>query len=302
MHPDVSKNSEAHEQFVLLNEAYEYLINVGTTSSGNTKSSANHYQWTEQDWEQQQRENAKERAREYARMRYQEFLKSDQYKQQQVVKTVTTHLSVVLSVILLLFFPILMYFFIGSEAIIAFFIVNLILLPVHTNAYRNLKNLNSAEFLSSLRKVFKIREVQVVALTIINFFLFFKIIIHTLVSVSFVLSAFLISILLLQLLYRNPKNRSFVSFGIGPTIVSILFLINYLFASNPVSEKFHVISNGYRESSSMIRLENNQLDQYPGIRIFFDYLEVENANEVRYTFEYGLLGLMVMTDYQLIEN
>ena len=302
MHPDVSKNSEAHEQFVLLNEAYEYLINVGTTSSGNTKSSANRYQWTEQDWDQQQRENAKERAREYARMRYQEFLKSDQYKQQQVVKTVTTHLSVVLSVILLLFFPILMYFFIGSEAIIAFFIVNLILLPVHTNAYRNLKNLNSAEFLSSLRKVFKIREVQVVALTIINFFLFFKIIIHTLVSVSFVLSAFLISILLLQLLYRNPKNRSFASFGIGPTIVSILFLINYLFASNPISEKFHVISNGYRESSSMIRLENNQLDQYPGIRIFFDYLEVENANEVRYTFEYGLLGLMVMTDYQLIEN
>lgn len=302
MHPDVSKNSEAHEQFVLLNEAYEYLINVGTTSSGNTKSSANRYQWTEQDWEQQQRENAKERAREYARMRYQEFLKSDQYKQQQVVKTVTTHLSVVLSVILLLFFPILMYFFIGSEAIIAFFIVNLILLPVHTNAYRNLKNLNSAEFLSSLSKVFKIREVQVVALTIINFFLFFKIIIHTLVSVSFVLSAFLISILLLQLLYRNPKNRSFASFGIGPTIVSILFLINYLFASNPISEKFHVISNGYRESSSMIRLENNQLDQYPGIRIFFDYLEVENANEVRYTFEYGLLGLMVMTDYQLIEN
>lgn len=302
MHPDVSKNSEAHEQFVLLNEAYEYLINVGTTSSGNTKSSANRYQWTEQDWDQQQRENAKERAREYARMRYQEFLKSDQYKQQQVVKTVTTHLSVVLSVILLLFFPILMYFFIGSEAIIAFFIVNLILLPVHTNAYRNLKNLNSAEFLSSLSKVFKIREVQVVALTIINFFLFFKIIIHTLVSVSFVLSAFLISILLLQLLYRNPKNRSFASFGIGPTIVSILFLINYLFASNPISEKFHVISNGYRESSSMIRLENNQLDQYPGIRIFFDYLEVENANEVRYTFEYGLLGLMVMTDYQLIEN
>ena len=302
MHPDVSKNSEAHEQFVLLNEAYEYLINVGTTSSGNTKSSANRYQWTEQDWEQQQRENANERAREYARMRYQEFLKSDQYKQQQVVKTVTTHLSVVLSVILLLFFPILMYFFIGSEAIIAFFIVNLILLPVHTNAYRNLKNLNSAEFLSSLSKVFKIREVQVVALTIINFFLFFKIIIHTLVSVSFVLSAFLISILLLQLLYRNPKNRSFVSFGIGPTIVSILFLINYLFASNPISEKFHVISDGYRESSSLIRLENNQLDQYPGIRIFFDYLEVENANEVRYTFEYGLLGLMVMTDYQLIEN
>lgn len=302
MHPDVSKNSEAHEQFVLLNEAYEYLINVGTTSSGNTKSSANRYQWTEQDWEQQQRENAKERAREYARMRYQEFLKSDQYKQQQVVKTVTTHLSVVLSVILLLFFPILMYFFIGSEAILAFFIVNLILVPVHTNAYRNLKNLNSAEFLSSLSKVFKIREVQVVALTIINFFLFFKIIIHTLVSVSFVLSAFLISILLLQLLYRNPKNRSFASFGIGPTIVSILFLINYLFASNPISEKFHVISNGYRESSSMIRLENNQLDQYPGIRIFFDYLEVENANEVRYTFEYGLLGLMVMTDYQLIEN
>ena len=71
---------------------------------------------------------------------------------------------------------------------------------------------------------------------------------------------------------------------------------------SPISEKFHVISNGHRESSSMIRLENNQLDQYPGIRIFFDYLEVENANEVRYTFEYGLLGLMVMTDYQLIEN
>ena len=300
MHPDVNKSPDAHEQFVLLNEAYEYLINVQTSGSTSAQSSSAAYQWTEQDWQEQQRENAKERAREYARMRYAEFIKSDYYKEQKVVDTVTSHLVVLLSILLLTLFPFIMLLTIGAEAVIGIVFVNIVLIPIHLQAYQNLKILNSREFAISLGKLFQIQSFQIVSLLIINLLLFFKVVGNTLVSISFVFSAYTIAVLIAIISSRNSKLRKFISFAVAPTIVSLLFFLNYSFASHPTQEKFRIVSSGYNHEDSMITLDNEQLDEYPGIRIFFDFQEVRNADEVVYTFEYGFLGLMVMTDYYFI--
>ncbi len=300
MHPDVNKSADAHEQFVLLNEAYEYLINVDSSGSTTAQSGSTNYQWTEEDWQQQQRANAKERAREYARMRYEEFLKSDQYKDQMVVDTVVIHLSVVFSLVLLTVFPIVLYSLVGVESIIGYVFVNLIMFPLHLQAYRSLTLLDQNKFLHSMGKLFLFRRFQIVVLIILNFMMFFQVVIHTLVTISFVFSAYAIAVLLLQIIARNRKDKNFLSFGVGTTFVSFLFLVNFVFSSNPTTENFKIISNGYTDNTSIIALENHQLAEYPGVRLFFDYYEVRYANEVQYTFEYGLLGLMVMKDYEML--
>ncbi len=302
MHPDLNKSSDAHEQFVLLNEAYEYLINVDSSGSTSTQSSSQSYQWTQQDWQEQQRENAKERAREYARMRYAEFIKSDYYKEQKAVDTFTTHLVVLLSIILLTVIPTIMLYSIGIEAIIGIAIINVVLLPIHIQAYQNLKLLNLKEFRSSFGKIFKITSFQIVGLLLINIFLLIKVVGNTLATIPFVFSAYSISILLFLIIIRNSKFRKIMSFAVAPTIVSVLFFINFAFASYPTQEKFEIVKNGNGQENSMISLANGQLDKYPGIRMFADYQEVRYADEVVYTFEYGFLGLMVMTDYYLINN
>ncbi len=302
MHPDVNKNENAHEQFVLLNEAYEYLINVESYGSTSTDSSSQNYQWTQQDWQEQQRENAKERAREYARMRYSEFIKSDYYKEQKVVDTVTTHLLVLFSILLLTLVPIIMLSILGIEAIVGIAIINIVLLPIHLQAYQNLRLLNFKEFRSSFGKLFQISSFQIVSLLLINVLLVVKVVGNTLASTSFVLSAYSIAILLFLILTRTSKIRKFMSFAVGPTIVTMLFFINYLFAAYPTQQKFKIVSNGYSQESSMITLADRQLEKYPGIRIFYDYQEVRDAEEVVYTFEYGILGLIVMTDYYFINN
>lgn len=299
MHPDVNKSPDAHEQFVLLNEAYEYLTNVGTSNSSSSQSTSSGSQWTEQDWEQQQRENAKERARQYARMRYEEFLKSDQYKEQKVVDSITSHLGVLLSLFLLTVFPIVMFSIVGLQAIIGLFFINLILIPVHINAYRNLKKMNGKEFLNSTTKLLRFRWFQVIGLVIFNLIILFTVVIHTLVTVSYVFSAYSIVILAMLVIVKNVKSRKFLSFAVAPSIISLLFLINFAYASNPISEEFIIIADPITRNTSVITLEKGQLDEYPGLRTFSDYYEIRYANRIEYTFEKGLFGLWVMTEYDI---
>lgn len=299
MHPDVNKSADAHEQFVLLNEAYEYLINVDSYESSSTQSSSDSYQWTEQDWQEQQRENAKERAREYARMRYAEFIKSDYYKEQKVVDTVTAHLGILLSLLLFTVFPIVMFSVVGLQAIIGLFFINLILLPVHINAYRNLKILSGTDFLTSLTKLLYFRWFHIISMLIFNSIVLFTAVIHTLVTVSYVFSAYAIAILAMLVLVKNPKNRNFLSFAVAPSIISLLFLINFAFATNPIYEEFIIVSDPQTRNTSVITLEKGQLDEYPGLRTFSDYFEIKDANRIEYTFEKGLFGLWVMTNYDI---
>ena len=302
MHPDVNKSPDAHEQFVLLNEAYEYLMNVGSSSSASSENNSASYQWTQEDWQAQQRENAKERARAYARMRYEEFIKSDYYKEQKVFDTVTAHLGILVSLLLLTVFPAVMVSTIGIEALLGVAGINIILVGLHIKSYQNLNKISSTELKSSLRKLVSISSFQALILIIINIPILIKVVGNTLVTFSFVFSAYAISILIFLILTRSSKKRNILTFGVAPTLVSLLFLINYTFSSYPTQQKFSLHWRNSIDESSMITLDGGQFDEYPGIRTFFDYNEVRYANEIIYTFEYGLLGQMVMKEYQFLRD
>ena len=63
-----------------------------------------------------------------------------------------------------------------------------------------------------------------------------------------------------------------------------------------------VVSDPQPRNTSVITLEKNQLDEYPGLRTFSDYYEVRYADTIEYTFEKGLFGVWVMTDYDINGN
>ncbi len=98
-----------------------------------------------------------------------------------------------------------------------------------------------------------------------------------------------------------------LTFGILPGIFSLLFLLNFLISSNPVTETYFFEFGAQRsrtgtEETTYITLENNTYDKYVGLRIFINYEEMKDAVTITYTFEEGLLGLRVMKDYKFNET
>ena len=71
-HPDRSTDPDAHEKFIQINEAYDYLINKGNNSDP--------YHVSHDDWEESLRAASRDRAQEEARMRYEEYKNSDFYR------------------------------------------------------------------------------------------------------------------------------------------------------------------------------------------------------------------------------
>lgn len=70
-HPDINNSSDAKSQFILINEAYELLIN------GNSYTARDAYRSASYDYYHQP-ETRQERAARFARMRYEEFKKNNE--------------------------------------------------------------------------------------------------------------------------------------------------------------------------------------------------------------------------------
>jgi hypothetical protein len=80
-HPDINKSEEAHQKFVDVNEAYNYLMDLHTHSSnsGGDTASFSREEYYRQ-WIQHERQKARERAARQARMRFEEFRRSSAYR------------------------------------------------------------------------------------------------------------------------------------------------------------------------------------------------------------------------------
>lgn len=286
-----------------LNEAYEYLINVKVHGSSTGKATSQSYQWSEQEWREQQREYAKERAREHARMRYEEFIKSDYYKEQVVVDIVTLHIGILVSVVLLVVFPLIMLINYGLEGFIPIIIVNFVLIPFHLRSYRNLKKVSLRTFKSAIVDLVKLQWFQLTVLTIVNVFTIVRIGLHTLISPWILILAYAVFIAVFYAGTKHLKSKYVLAYGIAPIIISALLLLNYYFSDNERTESY-LLQTGYPQlqDDTLIELEGDIYQEYIGLRIFSDFSEVQDAKEIQYTMKDGLLGLKVMTKYRFIKD
>ncbi len=76
-HPDISKVPNAHEKFIEVNEAYEFLINLKAQPSYFSREAM---EQKYQEWVRNEREKARARAAYQAKKRYEQFKKSPLYR------------------------------------------------------------------------------------------------------------------------------------------------------------------------------------------------------------------------------
>ncbi len=303
LHPDKNKAVNAHEQFILLTEAYDYLIKLKT---GKLKSKSAGL--THQEWVNQELIKTRKRAAEQARMKYQEFLNSDEYKSLSSIVTIGEHLAFLFAAFMFLILPAGAAYLYGFKGFLASLLLITITLPLSIKGIANRAVINQGKLLKSIVHLIRTRGFIMVFLSFFNLFTFLKIGMQTLLSIYSLIAIFIIPVFLSFFIFIYFKksfvnNRGFYSFCLVPFCINLLFLINFVFAKNPVLESYyfkkemHASTGGWQEST-YIYLENDAYSDCQGIRAFWDYQSMAQKSRVSYVFCDGFLGLRVLTDYK----
>lgn len=92
-HPDINKAPNATEMFILISEAYEYVLRDKLRQKETAHYSRYHQKSREQasynQWFRDERQKARERAERYARMKYEDFEQSKLYKSAMLIASLT---------------------------------------------------------------------------------------------------------------------------------------------------------------------------------------------------------------------
>jgi hypothetical protein len=123
LHPDINKSADAHEQFVLLNEAYEYLSQArpSATSSrpaGPGTTNSRSYSRQREQWMQAEREAARARAAQHAAMEYEKFRQTKFYRNMNTAEDILDYVQLGFFVIIVVVVPIAATMAYGSQGII----------------------------------------------------------------------------------------------------------------------------------------------------------------------------------------
>jgi DnaJ-class molecular chaperone len=114
LHPDINKSHDAHQQFILLNEAYEYLINARTGKIFDNNSTSTRRYKTYERWQDNEAARARHRAEYYANKKYNEFADSEHYKKMTEVNENILRVSMFVLITTLISLPIVLIMTSGS--------------------------------------------------------------------------------------------------------------------------------------------------------------------------------------------
>lgn len=139
LHPDRNPSPNAEEDFIELNEAYEYLIVLKTKGYSNTKSKQiNDFE----KWWRAEEAARKEKARQQAQMRYQKFLReTEEFKKFYRITLFFHFLFATISVFTLIIVPFIFISKIGFvPGIIAWVFLSAAISPLYTLTWSGIKD------------------------------------------------------------------------------------------------------------------------------------------------------------------
>jgi cation transport ATPase len=204
LHPDINKNENAHEQFILLNEAYEYLIAYKT---GRLRKTAT---ISKENWEKQKeqtREQARKKAADYARMRYEAYKKTEHYKSTEAVFVILEHFYFFSSISLLIGLPLFGYLLKGIGGIFMGLFCVFITSPYWSGLFNGKYYLDIESLKEAITTISKNRTFHLVLLMFINIILFFTITLYTeLSTLNFfflLISIYLVAFLIIKLFNKT---------------------------------------------------------------------------------------------------
>jgi hypothetical protein len=298
LHPDRNPAPDAQEKFIALTEAYEYVI---AEKNGDFRKYVSPVQAAEQA-AQQRREEALRKAREYARMRYEEFEKTEAFQAISALNIILDHLIFLFACCLLMVIPVVLSYF---YEVTGFILSALFLLIVARPAFGFIRHyFNPKQLAQAIMQLSGTYFFRIVIVSLTNLYLFLSIGLQTMLPVSVTLALLVIpGIVCYFSIVRKQAaiSRSFISFCLVPFAVNALLLLNYRGSRNPVVEEY-AFSNldENNRTSTLIHLESQAYDNYAGIRVFSNYRQMQYSTHIVYQFEDGLLGIRVMKEYRFI--
>ena len=302
LHPDRNPSPNAHQEFIQLTEAYEYLINHRNADTGPQYTQYT-YQPTYQPPDNSSRwqDEARRRAAEHANMRYDEFVDTDYYKSLQSVETIFRYVFILLLILLMVG---ICTFLIASSGWLGVFFCGLFLIVPVTLVYSRLKEeqLDLTDLHESGIYLLRQKWFLSILFTVFNFYAIIRFGFHTLIWTWYIPVFYLAVILCCMLAVDRLTSamsifhKAFYSFCAAPLIISLIFSFNFLFAHDPVQETYtYTYAN---QQSNQIRLYHNQYGEYPLIKIFPNGDQMIGSTQITYTFADGLLGMRVMKGYK----
>ncbi len=311
-HPDVNSSPNAHEEFIEINEAYEYLLKQKTgfvfdnEKKQYTKQKAN---YSTNDFINE----ARQRARENANRKYQEFLNSTYYKTQIAIFSIFDYL--LLSIITLIFGSLIFYFiyFMGLSGAIVGGLLGFLLFSILYRVYSNMYHPPKADFKKAAHIIFYHPTFYLVLISGYNMFAFFNYAFAVFIPFKVVMTFYVyIPALLLSLswlirkkIIKVPSPLMFIEkwkniaiWGIMPLLFSLFMTVNFEFSSNAHSETYFYQPD-YESDGSFCVLQNGKYDEYSGIRYIFLDSNFHNSSFITLHIEKGFLGVDVLKNYSL---
>ncbi len=303
LHPDKNDAPDASQQFVELTEAYELLIEE---KSNPFKRYVSAFQQSEHT-ANAKREEAKQRAREYARMRYEEFEKTEAAQTLNALNIILNHLLFLFACSMLVAVPFILANFYEFTGLI---LGLLFLLAIGRPIFGYIKHFfQPAQLWLALMSLVETYFFRFMILSVANIYLIFKVVMNTLIPLEYSLAIFPVVILCGYFLFFKKKENNIRLFNaavILPLLINIMFCINYYGSDKPTIEEYEFRSVEYvsrrgHEKSTMINLKGGKYDEYVGIRVFSSLDIMWNCEHIIYQFEDGLLGVRVMKEYRFIQ-
>jgi hypothetical protein len=307
-HPDRNKDPEATEKFVQIQEAYETLMHhlaSQKTSWTNKKTTIP---------EPESRESVIQRARQNARMRYEEYLNSDQYQHDLSHESFNDFFGFLLSLFFAIGLPLFALSQFGKEALPATIAIFLITSMLWLPGLRNIKDVDFSRMKGGYLKYYMeslLAEVLVLCaaliwLGVMGFRMFLK-------PMEMSLAFLIVTLILLGIIWYKryrPINRYFMALTLSAICFVCTFTLNNIFGYNLREEKYHFVPSGYYRTPTVIKgkkvteywptiqLPEQKYEAYPQIRFCLKPAEVEDQT-VTYVIGTGLFGIDYLSKKQI---
>lgn len=307
LHPDVNKAPDAHEKFLALVEAYQFLV-AWKTGKKTISSTQRPTPQTDVYWQEMMREEARRKAREYAEMRYNEFRSSRGYRGEGF--DFLGHFSFFFYCGAILLMPLILYALMGSAGLIVAGCILLITSPITVGVIRSRPALEMKKFFGSLKEILFSKYFGATLIFIFNIVIFFTVDLRTVIDISWFFILFvgvaLAGYLVGQVHFRTfrwKKNSAarnvFHGVCLGPLTLHLAILLNFSYSRYPVKETLSLNNYTwyYNTPGTSDVLEHENENAYSGITLYINYHYPEGARVAICTFRTGLLGIPVLSEY-----
>ncbi|MEN9999898.1 MAG: hypothetical protein RI922_2888 [Bacteroidota bacterium] len=316
IHPDRNPSLTAHSDFLELNEAFDFLSSFLKENKqfGSEESTiVNSYD----NWEKTVKENVRKKVKEQARMSFQAYMNSEHFRSDTLIESFFTHLIFLFTVFNLFILPIVLAYHYAWIGLSMALIENVLMILFTTSAVRNLDKLNWRQFAEASLFVLKTRLGIGILLFALNTYIFITIGLYTLIPLNTLIALYFLfgSIgvgfgAVQNLRQKRSLHSSLLYFhGLSffPTIVSLFLVLNFVFSSEPINEKYAFQStqqyskHGDRyvlRKTGLIELERNAYNDYTSLRSFSNHSNLMDKGNIHFTFENGLFGIKVLKEYR----